>query len=619
MEVTQETLREMILEVLTDISSHLENSSGTPRGAYMIGKDAGYDLDTVGMMLSLPGVLYSDNPMTNDNAEARVYVQLPYAVLKDALDAMTAATTAATKATEGVDEAVESATTAAESANNAAESATTAAEAANSAAQSADSSRQQIESNETTRQQNEQRRVTAEQQRAATASNDHTRAEADHQTASSDHQTATADHTQSTADHDALAAALTGAGNVNAQLDGITVTITNRSGQSKSVDIGFDIYKTYTSVAAMNVDASNVPLGKFVIIATTDKTSEDNARMYIKSSQGNFRFLCDLDQASAEAWADWLDTWKPAIESRLTQADNDHTQAVSDHATAASDHQAAEADHQTAVTDHEQAVTDHTRADSDHTTATTDHEQAATDHTRADSDHEQAVTDHTRADSDHEQATTDHTQADADHAAATTDHQTASSDHQTATADHTQADADHKASVTATNNANANAQLAYDQATYAENVASHPSYIADGSEDKPGDVGFVYQWDYAAQQYVRGNRIALDWSTMTQDEKDALAAEVLANISFDDVPTPGSNKAVRSSGIAQAIAEVLAAIPTITAEERTAMQSGITQMLVEKLKALPTNSELETLLDGKQDTLTMASVETCVSLVGELV
>jgi hypothetical protein len=68
-----------------------------------------------------------------------------------------------------------------------------------------------------------------------------------------------------------------------------------------------------------------------------------------------------------------------------------------------------------------------------------------------------------------------------------------------------------------------------------------------------------------------------------------------------------------------AVALVPADIPTITAEERTAMQSGITQMLVEKLKALPTNSELETLLDGKQDTLTMASVETCVNLVGELV
>ena len=144
-----------------------------------------------------------------------------------------------------------------------------------------------------------------------TAANDHSTAQSDHEQAASDHTTATNDHTK-----------VQGAGNVNAELNGITVTITNRSGQSKSVDIGFDIYKTYTSVAAMNADASNVPLGKFVMIATTDKTSEENARMYIKSSQGNFRFLCDLDQASAEAWADWLNNHKSAIEQAVADALN---------------------------------------------------------------------------------------------------------------------------------------------------------------------------------------------------------------------------------------------------------------------------------------------------------
>ena len=145
------------------------------------------------------------------------------------------------------------------------------------------------------------------------------------QTAASDHATAQADHTQAQSDHTRAESDHTkvqGAENVNAELNGITVTITNRSGQSKSVDIGFDIYRTYTSVAAMNADASNVPLGKFVMIATTDKTSAENARMYIKSSQGNFRFLCDLDQASAEAWADWLNNMKPVIETATTDAIN---------------------------------------------------------------------------------------------------------------------------------------------------------------------------------------------------------------------------------------------------------------------------------------------------------
>ena len=61
--------------------------------------------------------------------------------------------------------------------------------------------------------------------------------------------------------------AATGAENVNAGLQGFTVTITDRNGTSRSVDIGFEIYRTYTSIAAMNADAANVPQGKFVVIA----------------------------------------------------------------------------------------------------------------------------------------------------------------------------------------------------------------------------------------------------------------------------------------------------------------------------------------------------------------
>ena len=116
--------------------------------------------------------------------------------------------------------------------------------------------------------------------------------------------------------------ATAGAENVNAGIQGFTVTITDRNGVSRSVDIGFNIYRTYASVAAMNADAANVQQGKFVIIATTDKTSEDNAKMYVKNSQGSFSFLCDLDQASSAAWADWLNNMKPAIEQATTDANN---------------------------------------------------------------------------------------------------------------------------------------------------------------------------------------------------------------------------------------------------------------------------------------------------------
>ena len=131
--------------------------------------------------------------------------------------------------------------------------------------------------------------------------------------------------------------------------------------------------------------------------------------------------------------------------------------------------------------------------------------------------------------------------------------------------------ADEKAAL-----ANEKAGYAQAQGDYALNVGSHPPYIADGTLARPGDVGFAYWWDYANQTYVKGVRVSLDWSTMSQEEQDALAAEVLAQLAFDDTPTQDSNKAVRSSGIYTALA-------------------------------------------GKQDTLTFATVETCESVIDELV
>lgn len=114
---------------------------------------------------------------------------------------------------------------------------------------------------------------------------------------------------------------------VNAALEGYTVTITDHDGVSRSVDIGFDMYRTYTSVSAMNADAANVPQGKFVVIATTDPTSEDNAKMYCKNSQGSFTFLCDIDQASSAAWADWLNNMKPVIQQSVSDANTAATNA----------------------------------------------------------------------------------------------------------------------------------------------------------------------------------------------------------------------------------------------------------------------------------------------------
>ena len=57
----------------------------------------------------------------------------------------------------------------------------------------------------------------------------------------------------------------------------------------------FSIYKTYSSIAAMEADAANVPEGKFVIIASTIE-DEDNAKLYVKGN-ANFTFLTDMSGA----------------------------------------------------------------------------------------------------------------------------------------------------------------------------------------------------------------------------------------------------------------------------------------------------------------------------------
>jgi hypothetical protein len=142
------------------------------------------------------------------------------------------------------------------------------------------------------------------------------------------------------------------ASNVDADLTGMTVTITNRKGVSKEVNIGFEILErnVYPSIAAMNANAAYVRAGEFCMIATTDPTSPENAQLWSRNSSPStsahpFTFLSDLDQAATSAFSDWLENYKPVIEA-------DHTRAEQDHSTATSDHQTATRDHQTATQDH---------------------------------------------------------------------------------------------------------------------------------------------------------------------------------------------------------------------------------------------------------------------------
>ena len=126
--------------------------------------------------------------------------------------------------------------------------------------------------------------------------------------------------------------------------------------------------------------------------------------------------------------------------------------------------------------------------------------------------------------------------------------------------------------TTATGRANTAAALC-------EEWNSHPPYVADGTQEHPGDENYWYTYDITTEQYVKGPYAKgdnLQWDDMTQAEKDALAQLVLDHILFDDVPTENSDKAVKSGGI-------------------------------------------YTALGGKQDTLTFASVETCEDIVEELI
>jgi hypothetical protein len=338
-QITSDNFEQYFLRTQEQFADALEQAEGA-RGCEVV-----TDIETIKQVLSLPGVRYSENPITTPTATAQAYIQIPYSILAQALEEMQAATQDATEAAGSVQTAIEGA-----------EAATA---AANTAASSADASRELIEANESTRQSNESTRQSQEstrqsneQSRTSTFNSDHSRAESDHSTAASDHSTAASDHSTAGTDHAQAVsdhAKVAGAENLNAQLIGMTVSITNRQGQTSSVDIGFEMYRTYTSVAAMNADAANVPQGKFVMIATTDPTSADNAKLYCKNSQGGFTFLSDLDQASSSAWADWLNNMKPLIEADHQQAGTDHQTAVSDHSTASSDHSTASSDHTASV------------------------------------------------------------------------------------------------------------------------------------------------------------------------------------------------------------------------------------------------------------------------------
>lgn len=85
--------------------------------------------------------------------------------------------------------------------------------------------------------------------------------------------------------------------------------------------------------------------------------------------------------------------------------------------------------------------------------------------------------------------------------------------------------------VAATNRANTAAGLC-------EDWNDHPPYVADGTQQKPGDANYWYTYDITTEQYVKGPYAKgddLDWDAMSQAEKDALAQMVLDHLTFASI------------------------------------------------------------------------------------
>lgn len=349
-----------------------------------------------------------------------------------------------------------------------------------------------------------------------------------------------------------------GAENVDASLVGMTITITDRQGVSRSVNIGFEIYRVYGSVAAMKADAANVPYGAFVMIATADPISTENAQLWARNAEPStsanpFTFLSDLDQAATHVWDDWNTNLRQAIvnatqdaldAAALANTKASLAQTAADNADAS--RLAIEANEQTRqqnettrqqneqgrVTAESQRVTDWNNFFSD--TLATGCRKLWNDFwslintswngfwgtSETDPNGVRKQWADLKAD-----AQADHATAQADHSTAVQDHTTATQDHTTAVSDHTTATQDHSESTQAT-------QEAVHQTEILESWNENPPYV--------GEDNFWYIYDTTTQQYVKSNYAKgddLHWDEMSEQEKEDLSERVLAELVFATVET----------------------------------------------------------------------------------
>jgi hypothetical protein len=95
MAVTQEFI-EQVAEALNVLGDALEASDGSPRGVEIISDEGQID-----STLSLPGVVYDGDPITDEEARAVKYVQIPWSILSSLLTTLRTQVAAAEEAVSG--------------------------------------------------------------------------------------------------------------------------------------------------------------------------------------------------------------------------------------------------------------------------------------------------------------------------------------------------------------------------------------------------------------------------------------------------------------------------------------------------------------------------------------
>ena len=295
-QITSDNFERYFIQTQESLVDSLEQSNGQVDIAMTT------DLNTIKEILSLPGVKYDKDPTTESDAKAVSYVQIPYKILAAAIEQANTAAQSATTAAGNVQTAITAAEQATSDANTATGNANTAAQNANDKASLANSAAGNANTAASNANDKASLANTAAQNADEKAALANTKAGlADTAAQNANDKAALANQAATNADNATTAAqtATSDAEKVNAQLSqqngAVILTVTSRNGSSTSKEVGFRIAKTYSSVAAMNADASNVEEGRFALIASSVEDPH-NAELYVKGAT-SFTYLTDLSGA----------------------------------------------------------------------------------------------------------------------------------------------------------------------------------------------------------------------------------------------------------------------------------------------------------------------------------